>query len=148
MEETKLQRDNRRRRERYAASAEYRERVYQQVRAYRDRPEKIELRRQRNRAKHKFFPHELVALRRLEQEGRCAICPTVLDTNVRRGNLAGEQADHNDVTKQPRALLCGGCNRALGFYERHQRPAGLRIAQYEEYLAKFDDSYKPTRSDG
>lgn len=31
-------------------------------------------------------------------------------------------------------LLCSACNVSLGMYEGWQRPAGLRIAQYEDYL--------------
>jgi hypothetical protein len=34
-------------------------------------------------------------------------------------------------------LLCTSCNASLGFYEKHQRPAGLYIIPYESYLADY-----------
>jgi len=48
--------------------------------------------------------------------------------------MDGEQVDHCHDSDRPRWLLCRACNQVLGVYEKWQRPAGLRIAQYEEYL--------------
>lgn len=73
------------------------------------------------------------ALRALQQ-GFCAICPTPL-SEAKRRHANGECLDHCHETRTARGYLCSICNKALGFYEKHQRIAGLRIAQYEEYLA-------------
>jgi hypothetical protein len=43
------------------------------------------------------------------------------------------------LTKHPRALLCPACNCGLSAYEweNGQRAAGMRISQYEDYIAKY-----------
>jgi hypothetical protein len=46
-----------------------------------------------------------------DQEGKCAICRRVM------GDDAG--VDHNHETGKVRALLCGGCNRGLGFFKEN-----------------------------
>lgn len=81
---------------------------------------------QSNRKWLSGFTPELVAACLEVQLGHCAICP-------RRDP---DCADHSEATgcKVPRGLLCNWCNLALGFYEKHQRPAGLRIDAYENYL--------------
>jgi hypothetical protein len=91
------------------------------------------------------FSRDMVRALRVAQGSRCAVCAAMLVS----GNKAhGECADHYETlhgsivpngtkgsTKHPRGLLCKTCNYALGLYERVQRPNGLRIAQYEDYLA-------------
>jgi hypothetical protein len=81
-----------------------------------------------------FFPPELVEACRALQEGRCDICRQVMDTETLRGPVNSENADHCHQTKTPRGLLCSSCNKVLGVYEKVQRPAGLRIEPYEQYL--------------
>lgn len=64
-----------------------------------------------------------------EQYGVCAICPRELGV--------GANCDHCHKTKRPRALLCRACNLGLGYYEKWQRPAGLVIDPYDDYLARW-----------
>lgn len=78
------------------------------------------------------FSAELVAALRAASAGACCLCGVVMGRG--RGPKS-ECADHDHATKTPRGLLCRACNSAIGFYEKHQRPAGLRIQQYEAYLA-------------
>lgn len=47
----------------------------------------------------------------IEQDGRCAICNRNTAADGRA--LAG---DHDHVTGEKRSLLCGNCNRGLGFF--------------------------------
>lgn len=98
------------------------------------------------RKRHTGCSHDLVCELQALQAGRCAICPTVLVPRGKAGS--SECADHYETlqgvrvkhktkgaTKHVRGLLCVACNYALGMYENHQRPAGLRIPQYEDYIA-------------
>jgi hypothetical protein len=80
------------------------------------------------------------AAARSAQGGLCAICARLMTAG--RGH-DGECADHyeDDTGKHARALLCSTCNKSLGGYERRQRPAGLIIPVYEQYLARYDDRY-------
>lgn len=69
------------------------------------------------------------------QDGDCAICTCAM---ARKGRMPTSVcADHTerDGVKIPRALLCNICNRALGLYEKIQRPVGLVLEPYELYLA-------------
>jgi len=85
---------------------------------------------------------------RLEQGGKCAICPRPIWASLEYAN--GECRDHFEsiggfrvwgvnrkAKKHPRGLLCNPCNTSLGWYERYQRPNGLRIEVYELYLSKY-----------
>lgn len=109
------------------------------ARAYRADADKGDARKKRHREYirewSRGFSPALVAARRIEQAGLCAICPCTLVLGGR--SLAAENADHDHDTGEPRGLLCGGCNRSLGIYEKHQRALGLRFAPYEEYLARY-----------
>ncbi len=62
------------------------------------------------------------------QDGKCAICT---------GALAPAYCDHCHTTKRTRALLCRACNLGLGYYEKQQHPAGLVLAPYDEYIARY-----------
>ena len=78
------------------------------------------------------FTEDLVRLCLAAQKKRCAICKIFLTLESK--SLARMHCDHCHASKRPRGLLCVACNAGLGYYERGQRPAGLRIAQYEAYL--------------
>jgi len=102
---------------------------------YSDRPEVRERQRAHARAymrKRMGFSTELVdALSKL-QAGRCAICLVQMSHG---GGPTTESADHCHNSNAPRGLLCRICNTALGMYEAHQRPAGIRLIPYDIYLA-------------
>ena len=69
---------------------------------------------------------ETVKARELAQDGKCKICQIA----------TAEHLDHNHETGQPRGLLCGNCNRALGlFYEDKERlhRAIMYLELWEEY---------------
>jgi hypothetical protein len=78
------------------------------------------------------FTEELVQVCLAAQKRACRICSVPLTLAAK--SLARMHCDHCHVSGKPRGLLCAACNSALGYYERSQRPAGLRIAQYEMYL--------------
>jgi len=72
------------------------------------------------------------------QEGRCAICGTHQSKLKRRLSV-----DHNHGTEVVRTLLCDGCNRHLGRFERN----GNRYNQYltekfVNYLKTYDSNFK------
>jgi hypothetical protein len=48
----------------------------------------------------------------LKQGGRCAICGIEFSALSRRPSV-----DHNHKTRTVRALLCGSCNRGLGYFK-------------------------------
>ena len=54
-----------------------------------------------------------------EQDGSCAACGQV-PTGKRWASRLHVDHDHN--TKEVRGLLCGPCNRALGYIEHPMRP--------------------------
>ena len=67
------------------------------------------------------------------QDGRCAICTAQM---ISGNGPHGMHRDHCHEALRPRGLLCRTCNTCLGAYEKHQRPAGLRIEAYEAYLSR------------
>lgn len=88
---------------------------------------------ERNRQRRAGFgPGDTEKLRRI-QNGKCAICRVVMNLDNKKANQ-GEQGDHCHKTGKARGLLCRTCNQTLGFYEKHQRPAGLVLQPYEDYL--------------
>lgn len=100
----------------------------------------------KNRARHTGWSPEAVHVAELTQSGVCAICPRPLAPG--RGTcadhyetVAGERCSPKTkgADKHTRALLCVACNSGLGHYEspNGQRAAGLRIAQYEEYISAY-----------
>jgi len=67
----------------------------------------------RRRYRYGVTEVEIVILR-IAQLGCCAVC----DLEMTRGNgKSAEHVDHDHVTGKVRALLCNGCNRALGFFK-------------------------------
>lgn len=85
------------------------------------------------------FTTQLVAGLITAQMGKCAICTVALEgiTTPRAkcgGRARGMHRDHCHATGTARGILCGICNIAVGNYEKHQRPAGLRIDPYERYM--------------
>jgi len=61
------------------------------------------------------------------QGGLCAIC----DRSLTIGKQNACHVDHCHKTGTVRALLCGGCNTKLGWYERFRD-------RIEDYIEKFD----------
>ncbi len=50
----------------------------------------------------------------VEQRGVCGICEKP-EKDVRNGKVRWLAVDHNHTTGQVRGLLCGSCNKAIGF---------------------------------
>lgn len=94
---------NRRRRERYAADAEYRERVKRQAKIT---PEQ---RRERTLREYGITPEQYDTML-AEQGGGCAICGVEF---AHRGG-ARLAVDHCHETGAVRGLLCSNCNQGLG----------------------------------
>lgn len=57
-----------------------------------------------------------------EQLGRCKICDCIL-TDGGLKQLDSANADHDHQTGKPRGILCGGCNKGLGFFSRRSDSA-------------------------
>jgi hypothetical protein len=60
-----------------------------------------------------------------DQEGKCAICFSV---------LSKPSVDHNHKTRQPRGLLCHSCNVFVGFAHEDTK----RLSSAIEYLRKYN----------
>ncbi len=76
---------------------------------------------------------KMVAAALESQGGRCAICETSL---CRGRGPTGLHADHDHNTQAVRGLLCGHCNRGLGFFK--DSPKSLQAAV--RYLLKYGGS--------
>lgn len=50
-----------------------------------------------------------------QQDGCCAICRET-ESGVKHGRLIDLSVDHDHVTGEVRRLLCGSCNKGLGFF--------------------------------
>lgn len=112
----RLDADRAARAEKCANDEAYREARLESVRAYR--------RSGRGGSRKKTgFSVALVAALKEKQKGACAICSASF--------MKEPHADHCHASNTPRGLLCGGCNRALGFFK--DNPAAL--AKAIEYLA-------------
>ncbi len=102
-------------------------------REYKRQPKYREWDRKWKRQRYTGFSPALVEELLTFQKGRCAICTVHLQLRGRTNDAL--RPDHCHTSGRPRGLLCNLCNRTLGGYETHQRPAGLRIEPYEIYLA-------------
>lgn len=61
------------------------------------------------------------------QGGVCAICGQP-ETSTYRGKIRTMSVDHDHATGAIRALLCGDCNRFVGFIERNPHKIELALA--------------------
>lgn len=69
-----------------------------------------------------------------EQGGGCAICARTPDEEGRRLHV-----DHDHETGLVRGLLCGNCNRGIGYLgDSHER-----ISSAADYLARASDTLVP-----
>lgn len=75
------------------------------------------------------------------QNGVCAICKKP-ETEVRRGKLQTLSVDHCHTTNRVRALLCGYCNRAIGYMS--DSPNRLRAAAdyVEDHASRIEHEIK------
>jgi molybdenum cofactor biosynthesis enzyme MoaA len=109
-------------------------------------PERSARRKATKRAWYTGVNPELFSALLTLQNSACATCTRLLRLSGRGSDSVC--ADHYETlegvrvpqqtkgaTKHPRGLLCRVCNTSLGMYEAHQRPHGLRLAEYEQYLA-------------
>lgn len=67
------------------------------------------------------------------QEFGCAICKSKIGHFTHKGEPAHLAVDHNHKTEEVRGLLCGKCNRGLGWF--NDNPELLRSAAL--YLDNF-----------
>jgi hypothetical protein len=79
------------------------------------------------------FSPDLERLLMAFQDGRCAVCSIPMLPHG--SSPAAVNRDHDRSSGAARGLLCSCCNRGLGFYEKYQRPAGLQLSPYDDYLA-------------
>ncbi len=80
------------------------------------------------------FNERLVRELQAFQNHICGICPRNLNCGE-QSRLGHSAADHCKINLAPRGILCWACNIALGWYESQQKPAGLSIQAYDDYLA-------------
>ncbi len=72
-----------------------------------------------------------------EQKGACAICNLAEKTiDYRSGKIIALAFDYNHITGKPRGLLCGNCNRTLGFLK--DNPSLLRNVLH--YIEKYEET--------
>lgn len=102
---------------------------------------KDSVRRTRLKKKYNLTPaeYEVIAER---QGGCCAICKTELPHHLNSEEDLRDRVgvDHDHVTGRIRGLLCGPCNKALGFFQ--DDPAIVEGAL--AYLRQFDHEWSMT----
>lgn len=109
--------------------------AYAQRRLAKMTPEKKKAAAEYKRERHSGWTAEHFEAAWQLQSGRCALCGVVMRREGRSSTSVAADHHEPDGVKTPRALLCVLCNRTLGFYEKTQRPNGLRLDAYERYLA-------------
>ena len=77
------------------------------------------------------------------QDGACAICKQPEKLTDKNGQVRRLAVDHDHTTGEVRALLCAGCNAALGF--SMENPSTLRAAA--DYLEAFERKRLPSGPD-
>lgn len=99
-------------------------------------PTHVEKVRADGRFRRTGFTPELLSKVRACQKDKCAICTLDLVLDYQGAGCPAPTGccDHDHATHKPRGLLCRSCNLALGLYETRQRPQGLVIDAYENYL--------------
>ena len=63
------------------------------------------------------------------QEGKCAICKKDHSHKSKNGVKAKLAVDHNHATGKIRGLLCGSCNRGLGYIGEENLAIALAYCQ-------------------
>ncbi len=125
--------------DRYLKDPEYRELVRQRSRerhyVRQSDPEYVRLRNEYRRSRRTGHTPEYFKARWEEQKGACAICKRAMVEDGTEHN--SPCADHCHESLRPRGILCWICNTVLGSYENYQRPAGVVIQPYEDYLARW-----------
>jgi len=69
------------------------------------------------------------------QNGKCAICKQP-ETIKRKGILIRLAVDHDHKTGKVRELVCGKCNKALGFLDEDENRCRLMIAYIRKHKNK------------
>lgn len=127
-------------RKQYEAGAEFRKRTRKRANLkYATDPDfRKKYRKQtRDRARRKNgFTTELVEFLLDKQDAKCAICRIPIAEIGDHKGAGSINCDHCHVTNRPRGLLCRTCNLVLGKYEKFQKPAGLSIDPYDQYLER------------
>lgn len=59
-----------------------------------------------------------------QQDNHCAICD--IEISIARNAINPANVDHDEISNEVRALLCGDCNRAIGLLKHN--PHTLRLA--------------------
>lgn len=70
----------------------------------------------------------------IDQGGKCALCANLLQMTFDNRKHRGAVIDHDHNTGKVRAILCSGCNKALGFF--NDDPIALRNAA--SYIEKHN----------
>lgn len=115
-----------------AKSRQYRqdnlERILEQGRKYRA-DNKVKLRRQKRARRYGLSLEQVIEL---ESKTHCPICETQLDHEAKQGSPTGAAYDHCHDSMKFRDVICGSCNRMLGFAKDSQETL-LKAAAYLQH---------------
>jgi hypothetical protein len=72
-----------------------------------------------------------------KQGGKCAICNSE-ETNlhITGGTTRKLAVDHNHTTGQVRGLLCGACNKAIGYFQEDVQRLKSAVTYLESFIPK------------